>query len=74
MSDLYSGTDLFSELDRLQREKARLFGGFPQLNIGATDDSIEIVAFAPGDNTAELRRVDREGLLTISGARTARER
>jgi HSP20 family protein len=29
MSDLYSGTDLFSELDRLQREKARLFGGFP---------------------------------------------
>ena len=38
MSDLYSGTDLFSELDRLQREKARLFGGFPQLNIGATDD------------------------------------
>ena len=86
MSDLYSGTDLFSEFDRLQREMASLFGGFPssirsgrtgafpQVNIGATDDSIEIVAFAPGDNAAELRRVDREGLLTISGARTARER
>lgn len=29
MSDLYSGTDLFTEFDRLQRPMARLFGGFP---------------------------------------------
>lgn len=60
MSDLFSGTDLFSEFDRLQRQMDSLFGGFPssirsgrfgafpQLNIGTTDDSIEIVAFAPG--------------------------
>ena len=52
MSDLFSGTDLFSEFDRLQRQMDSLFGGFPssirsgrfgafpQVNIGATDDSI----------------------------------
>jgi HSP20 family protein len=81
MSDLYSGTDLFSEFDRLQREMASLFGGFPssirsgrtgafpQVNIGATDDSIEIVAFAPGVKAAELDVSIDKGLLTISGER-----
>jgi HSP20 family protein len=66
MSELYSGTDPFSEFDRLQRQMASLFGGFPssiragrlgafpQINIGATDDSIEIVAFAPGVSAAGL--------------------
>ncbi|SAL06504.1 heat shock protein Hsp20 [Caballeronia arationis] len=29
MSDLYFGTDLFSDFDRLQRQMASLFGGFP---------------------------------------------
>jgi hypothetical protein len=28
MSDLYFGTDLFSDFDRLQRQMASLFGGF----------------------------------------------
>ncbi|MFM0260017.1 Hsp20/alpha crystallin family protein [Paraburkholderia sediminicola] len=81
MSDLYSGTDLFSEFDRLQRQMASLFGGFPssiragrlgafpQVNIGTTDDSIEIVAFAPGVNAAELDVSIDKGLLTISGER-----
>ena len=81
MSDLYSGTDLFSEFDRLQRQMASLFGGFPssiragrlgafpQVNIGTTDDSIEIVAFAPGINAAELDLSIDKGLLTISGER-----
>jgi HSP20 family protein len=66
MSDLYSGTDLFSEFDRLQRQMESLFGGlpsslrssrfgaFPQINIGTTDDSIEIVAFAPGVDVTRL--------------------
>jgi HSP20 family protein len=81
MSDLYSGTDLFGEFDRLQRQMASLFGGFPsnirsgrsgafpQVNIGATDDSIEIVAFAPGVNAAELDVSIDKGLLTIAGER-----
>ncbi|KVZ38234.1 Hsp20/alpha crystallin family protein [Burkholderia ubonensis] len=80
MSDLYFGTDLFSEFDRLQ-QMAQLFGGFPssiragrlgafpQINIGATDESIEIVAFAPGINAAELDVSIDKGLLTISGER-----
>ncbi|WP_321923191.1 Hsp20/alpha crystallin family protein [Burkholderia sp. BCC1998] len=81
MSDLYFGTDLFSEFDRLQRQMAQLFGGFPssirasrlgafpQINIGATDESIEIVAFAPGVNAAELDVSIDKGLLTLSGER-----
>jgi HSP20 family protein len=81
MSDLYSGTDLFSEFDRLQRQMASLFGGFPssirsgnsgafpQINIGATDDSIEIVVFAPGVNAAAIDLSIDKGLLTIAGER-----
>ncbi|MFL9858710.1 Hsp20/alpha crystallin family protein [Paraburkholderia madseniana] len=81
MSDLYSGTDLFSEFDRLQRQIVSLFGGFPssirsgrfgafpQINIGATDDSIEIVAFAPGVDAAALDVSIDKGLLTIAGER-----
>ena len=81
MSDLYFGTDLFGELDRLQRQVTSLFGGFPssirsgrfgafpQVNIGSTDDSIEIVAFAPGVNPKELVGSIDMGLLSISGER-----
>jgi len=81
MSDLYSGTDLFSEFDRLQRQMESVFGGlpsslrssrfgaFPQINIGTTDDSIEIVAFAPGVDVAGLDVAIEKGLLTISGER-----
>ena len=81
MSDLFSGTDLFSEFDRLQRQMDSLLGGFPSsirsgrlgafplLNIGTTEDSIEIVAFAPGLKLADLDVSIDKGLLTISGER-----
>ncbi|MFM0365525.1 Hsp20/alpha crystallin family protein [Paraburkholderia sediminicola] len=81
MSDLYSGTDLFSEFDRLERQMASLsggfpssiragrFGAFPQINLGTTDDSIEVVAFAPGVSATELDVSIDKGLLTISGER-----
>jgi HSP20 family protein len=81
MSDFYYGTDLFSEFDRLQRRMANLFGSypsslrashlgaFPAVNIGATDDTIQIVAFAPGINAEELDVSIDKGLLTISGER-----
>ncbi|SAK74580.1 heat shock protein Hsp20 [Caballeronia temeraria] len=83
MSDLYSGTDLFSEFDRLQRQIASMFGGFPssirsgrfgafpQINIGSTDDSIEVVAFAPGVEPKSLDVSIDKGLLSISGERAA---
>ncbi|QBY55504.1 Hsp20/alpha crystallin family protein [Cupriavidus oxalaticus] len=83
MSDLFLGTDLFGELDRMQRQMASLFGGFPSslrsgrfgafppVNIGATDDSIEIVAFAPGIKQDKFEVSIDKGLLTISGEREA---
>ncbi|GLU30886.1 Hsp20/alpha crystallin family protein [Trinickia caryophylli] len=81
MSDLYFGTDLFNDFDRLQRQMMSLFGGFPssirasrfgtfpQINIGVTDDSIEIVAFVPGVDASQLDVSIDKGLLTISGER-----
>lgn len=81
MSDLYFGTDLFNDFDRLQRQmmslvggfpssiRASRFGTFPQINIGATDDSIEIVAFVPGVDASQLDVSIDKGLLTISGER-----
>ncbi|SOZ50643.1 Heat shock Hsp20 [Cupriavidus taiwanensis] len=81
MSDTVFGADLFSELDRLQRQMAEMFGGFPSslrsgrfgafppVNVGSTDDSIEIVAFAPGLKPEDLDLSIDKGLLTISGER-----
>jgi HSP20 family molecular chaperone IbpA len=85
MSDLHFGTDLFSELDRLQRQMSSLFGGFPSslrssqfgtfphINVGTTDDTIEIVAFAPGVEPGKLDISIDKGLLSIAGERTTCE-
>ncbi|MFC0400406.1 Hsp20/alpha crystallin family protein [Paraburkholderia rhizosphaerae] len=85
MSDLYFGTDLFGELDRLQRQMSGLFGSFPsslrssrlgtfpQINIGTTDSAIEIVAFAPGIDPSKLDVSIDKGLLSISGERSAQQ-
>jgi len=74
--------DLFSELDRLQREIQETFelspsirgfgrGGFPAMNVGGTPQSVEIYAFAPGIDPAKLDvNLDR-GVLTIAGERLA---
>ena len=74
--------DLFSELDRLQREVQETFdlspsirgfgrGGFPAMNVGGTPQSVEIYAFAPGVDPARLEvNLDR-GVLTIAGERAA---
>jgi HSP20 family protein len=82
MSDVFIAPDLFSELDRLQRQMSGLFGGFPtslrstrvgtfpQVNIGSTEDSVEIVAFAPGLDLSKLDVSIDKGLLTIAGERT----
>lgn len=81
MSELFFGTDLLGEFDRLQRQMASLFAAypaslratrsetFPAVNIGSTDDSIEIVAFAPGLDPAAIDVSIDKGLLTISGER-----
>ena len=83
MSDPFFNTDLFSEFDRLHKQMASLFNGFPAslrasragmfppVNIGSTDDSVEIVAFAPGLDPARIDVSIDKGLLTISGEREA---
>jgi HSP20 family protein len=72
--------DLFSEMDRLQREMRRTFDsatpsirgfaqGYPAFNVGSTANSVEIYAFAPGMDPAKLQvDLDRR-VLTIAGER-----
>ena len=73
-------SDIFANLDRLQREFQRYSGpassirgfgrgGFPALNVGATPESIEIYAFAPGVDPATLEVNLERGLLSIAGER-----
>ena len=81
MSDVFFGTDLFSEFDRMQRQMANLFGDFPSslrsgrlgafppINIGTTEDSIEIVVFSPGVPANQLEVTVDKACLTISGER-----
>src|SRR5690554_3312061 len=81
MSNSYFQSDLLSEFDRLHQQVASLFGGFPysvrsdrygafpQLNVGSTDDTVEIVAFVPGVQADQLNVSIDKGVLTISGER-----
>lgn len=81
MSGIHFGNDLFDEFARVQRQMANLFGelpsgiravrpnAFPALNVGATDDAIEIVAFAPGMAATDFDVSIDKDLLTISGER-----
>jgi HSP20 family protein len=74
--------DLFSELDRLQREVHSAFdlspsirglgrGGYPAVNVGSTPGSVEIYAFAPGLDAKSIDvNLDR-GVLSIAGERKA---
>jgi HSP20 family protein len=73
--------DVFAELDRLQRDLQQAFsdvspsirglgrGGFPALNVGGTQQSVEIYAFAPGLDPAKLEVNLERGVLTIAGER-----
>ncbi|MFZ3118227.1 MAG: Hsp20/alpha crystallin family protein [Variovorax sp.] len=72
--------DMFAELDRLQRDMQQAFdlsptirgmgrNGFPAINVGGTPQSIEIFAFAPGVDPAQLEVNLERGLLTIAGER-----
>lgn len=75
--------DLFAEFDAMQRQLNQLFGSadwpssiratargaFPALNMGTTEEAVEIYAFAPGLDPAKLDVTIEKGLLTISGER-----
>lgn len=79
----FSG-DLFAEFDALQRQLGRLFdndwpssiraaarGAFPAINMGSTEEAIEIYAFAPGLDPSKLDVSVEKGLLTIQAEREA---
>jgi len=72
--------DLFSELDRLQRELQQSTdfspsirglprGGFPAMNIGHTPKSVEVYVFAPGIDPAVVDVQIEKSVLTIAGER-----
>ncbi|GGY20002.1 Hsp20/alpha crystallin family protein [Paludibacterium paludis] len=72
--------DMFSVLERLQREMQQNFdftpsirgitrGGFPALNIGSTLRSVEIHAFVPGVDPDAIDVHLEKGVLTIAGER-----
>lgn len=72
--------DLFAQLDRFQRELQHSFdlepnirgfarGGFPALNVGSTQKSIEMYVFAPGLDPASIDVQLEQGVLTIAGER-----
>ena len=78
----FSG-DVFAEFDALQRQLEQLMGlrawpssiratgrgAFPALDVGTTEEAVEIYAFAPGIDMSKLDVSVDKGLLTISGER-----
>ena len=82
MSSFRPAADLFSELNRLQgildtvfrpaeRSSIRALGGanFPVVNVGTTPEAVEVMAFAPGIDPAQLQITIDRGLLVIAGER-----
>jgi HSP20 family protein len=77
--------DLFADFDGLQRQLEQLFspqgwpssirasgrGAFPAINMGSTEQAVEIYAFAPGLDPSKIDVSVDKGLLTITGERTA---
>ncbi len=73
--------DLLAELDRLLRDntpqnfhlspsiRGIARGGFPAMNVGGTQQSVEIYAFAPGIDPATLDVQIEKGVLTVAGER-----
>jgi len=72
--------DFFAELDRLQRDLSGVLepspgirglgrGGYPALNVGTTPEAVEVFAFAPGMDPAQIEvNLDR-GVLSLTGER-----
>ena len=73
-------TDIFSELENLHQQMQRAFnagtgirgnttGAYPLLNVGRTPQSIELYAFAPGLDPANIEVNLERGVLTVAAER-----
>ena len=80
MSSFRPAAEVFSELNRLQgildsvfrpteRSNIRAGAGFPVINVGATPEAVEIMAFVPGVDPSQLQITVDRGVLTIAGER-----
>lgn len=74
------GGDLFDELRRLEREagsrgwptssiRSGAQASWPPINIGSTQDEVDVYLFLPGIDPASLDVQIQQNLLTISGER-----
>jgi HSP20 family protein len=84
-SSLNPSNSLFGQFERLRRELDDVFGlpgvpssirsvaagTVPAINVGHTPTSIEIYAFAPGLDPAQIDVTLDRGVLRISGARSS---
>ena len=73
--------DLFAELNRMQSLLDQVFptpgssirsvagAGFPTLNVGTTQRSVEVMALAPGLDVDKLEITVDRGLLVVAGER-----
>ena len=76
-------SELFGDVDELQRQVEHLFGprgwpssiravgrgAFPAINMGTTAENVDIYAFVPGIDPKKLEVAVDKGLLTIAGER-----
>ncbi len=82
MSSFRPAAELVSELNRLQsvldsvfrpaeRSSIRAASGatFPMMNVGVTAEAVEVMAFVPGVDAAQLEITVDRGLLTVAGER-----
>ncbi len=86
MNGLFPGADIFQELERIQQQifgmrdglpaslRAARYGAFPPINVGSTNDSVEVVAFIPGMKKDQIEVTIDNGILTIGGERHRPER
>jgi HSP20 family protein len=80
--DVFTASDVFTELNRLQRDLQQAFdispsirglarGGYPAMNVGTTPQSVEVYCFAPGVDPNTIDVNIEKGVLTIAGERTS---
>jgi len=75
--------DVFDQLDRMRRQMDRMFGDwsrpagirslaastFPAINVGVSEEQVDVYVFAPGMDPKTLNISLQQNLLTVEGER-----